>query len=243
MFTRLLLASTSTLALVGFAAAADLPVTPPPVPIFTWTGVYIGGQIGYAWAKDNGNLSNQGPLGGTIVPSAFVSSTSNSQGVLGGAHMGYNWQINQWVLGLEGEVDGTSLRKTVLPVSYVSSTTNLFIQGSILGRLGYAFDRVLVYATGGGTYGAIHNSYNVLGQVGSFPTARSGWTVGGGIAYAVNDNWSVRAEYRFSNFGFFYDTPIVYFISQTHHWTENQVKVGFSYKFTPTPPVAVVAKY
>jgi outer membrane immunogenic protein len=243
MFTRLLLATTSTLALVGFAAAADLPVTPPPVPVFTWTGVYLGGQIGYAWAKDNGNLSNQGRLGPVIVPSAFASSASSSQGVLGGAHIGYDWQVNQWVLGLRGEVDGTSLRKTVQPVSYVTSTTNLFIQGAILGRVGYAFDHVLVYAIGGGTYGAIHNSYKVLGQPDSFPTARSGWTVGGGIEYAVNNNWSVRAEYRFSDFGSFTDNPIVYFVSESHHWTENQVKAGFSYKFTPAPPAAVVAKY
>jgi outer membrane immunogenic protein len=246
MLTRSLLASACTLALVGVAAAADLPVTPPPVPVFTWTGVYLGGQIGYAWAKDNGNLWNYGPLGGTVVPAAFVSSATSPDGVIGGAHIGYNWQVNQWVLGLEGDVDGTSLRKTILPVSYVSSTTNLFVQGAILGRVGYAFDHLLLYATGGGTYGAIHNTYNVLnslGQVGSFQTARSGWTVGGGLEYAVNNNWSVRAEYRYSNFGFFYDSPIVYFISESHHWTENQVKVGFSYKFTSAPSTAVAAKY
>jgi outer membrane immunogenic protein len=135
------------------------------------------------------------------------------------------------------------LNQSIRPLSYLYSTTDLFLQGAILGRIGYAFDHLLVYATGGWTIGAIHNSYNVNGNIGSYPTARSGWTAGGGLEYAIDNNWSVRAEYRYSNFGFFYDSPIVYFITQTHHWTENQVKVGFSYKFTPTPPVAVVAKY
>jgi outer membrane immunogenic protein len=75
-------------------------------------------------------------------------------------------------------------------------------------------------------------------------TTRNGWTVGGGIEYAVTDNWSVRAEYRYSNFGFFYDGQVVYLgIFQGHRWTENQVKAGFSYKFVSSAPPAVVAKY
>jgi outer membrane immunogenic protein len=243
MFTRSLLASACTLALVGSAAAADLPVAPPPVPIFSWGGFYLGGQIGYGWGNDNGNIYNFGPLGPIPAANAVASIITNPHGVVGGAHIGYNWQVNQWVLGLEGDVDGTGLSQTIQPLPYVSSTTNLFLQGAILGRVGYAFDHLLLYATGGGTYAAIHNNYNVLGNIGSYATTRSGWTVGGGIEYALNNNWSVRAEYRYSNFGFFYDSPIVYTITATHHWSENQVKAGFSYKFMSAPPAAVVAKY
>ena len=73
MFTRLLLASTSVLALGGFAAAADLTPTPPPVPAFTWAGLYLGGQIGFAWANDTGYVSNTGPISGPIGPSLAPS--------------------------------------------------------------------------------------------------------------------------------------------------------------------------
>jgi outer membrane immunogenic protein len=243
MFTRSLLASACTLALAGSAIAADLPVTPPPIPVFTWSGVYLGGQIGYGWGNDNGNVYNFGPLGPVTVPNAFASSGTNPHGVVGGAHIGNNWQVNQWVFSLESDVDGSGLSQTIQPLSYVSSTTNLFLQGALLGRVGYAFDHTLIYATGGWAIGAIHNTYNVAGQTGSYPTARSGWTAGGGLEYALNNNWSVRAEYRYLNFGFFYDSPIVYLVTQTHHWTENQVKAGFSYKFTSAPPPAVAAKY
>ncbi|HXW69843.1 MAG TPA: outer membrane protein [Methylocella sp.] len=241
MLKRSLLASTCILTLAGAANAADLTPLPPP-PVFTWAGFYLGGQIGYGWATDNGNIYNFGPLGPIAAANAVAPSSTSPDGVVGGAHVGYNWQLAQWVFGLEGDVDGTSLKQTILPLPYVSSTTNLFIQGTILGRVGYAFDHLLVYAIGGGTWGGIHNTYNVSGTIASYPTARSGWTVGGGLEYAVTDNWSLRAEYRYANFGFFYDSPIVYFVTQTHHWTENQVKLGFSYKFTSPPPVAVVSK-
>ena len=254
MFTRLLLASTSVLALGGFAAAADLTPTPPPVPAFTWAGLYLGGQIGFAWANDTGYTSNTGPITNqigpgvgtfvtTVVPAGTFSSVANPSGVIGGAHLGYTWQVNQWVLGLEGEIDGVGLSKTVVPVFYVSSTTNSFLQGALLGRAGYAFDNILVYATGGGVEALIKNRYNVVSNFNALTDERKGWTVGGGIEYAVNNNWSVRAEYRYSNFGVFYDPSVVDFVTVAHHWTENQVKVGFSYKFTPASPAAVVAKY
>ena len=84
--------------------------------------------------------------------------------MIGGAHVGYNFQINQWVLGLEGDVDGSSLSKTVAIAPFsnyyrnfvpTSVHSSLGVQGSIRGRLGYAFDRILVYATGGIAFGGI----------------------------------------------------------------------------------------
>jgi len=245
MSTRLLLASTCALALAGPAAGADLPAAPPPppAPIFTWAGVYLGAQVGYAWGSDKGYISGLGPLGPT-VQSVSIASAVSPQGVIGGVHIGHNWQVNQFVFGLEGEVDGTTLNKTIQPAVYFSSRTRAPVQGSIRGRVGVAFDRTLLYATGGLVYAAILNSYSVLGAQNDFRTTRSGWTVGGGIEYAVTNNWSLRAEYRYSNFGFFYDGPVFSpSIFQGHRWTENQVKAGFSYKFTSAPPAAVVAKY
>jgi outer membrane immunogenic protein len=242
MFRRSLLASALILALAGSTVAADLSVTPPPVPVFTWRGFYLGGQIGYGWGNDNGNAYNYGPLGPIAAVNAVAPSSTNPHGIVGGAHVGYDWQWNQLVFGLEGVVDGTSLRQQVQPLPYLTSSTNLFLQGAILGRVGYAFDHLLLYATGGADFGAIQNNYNVIGNIGSYGQTSNGWTVGGGIEYALDNHWLVRAEYRYANFGFFYDSPIVYTITETHRWTENQVQVGFSYKFTSAQPAVVVTK-
>src|SRR5271166_3049978 len=111
MLRRILLASVGAVALAGTAVAADLPtrapppIYVPPVPIFTWTGIYVGGQIGYAWGTSNTNIGDN--FGD------FISFSTNNSGVIGGAHVGYNLQLSQFVIGLEGDVDGSSLSKTV----------------------------------------------------------------------------------------------------------------------------------
>ena len=306
MLRRILLASVGAIALAGSAFAADLPsrapppVYVPPAPVFTWTGVYVGGQIGYAWGQSDPTISDGGYANGfTPIPipipttpgiTAFASSApapfdpftsysysdfnrfnNNANGVIGGAHVGYNYQINQFVLGLEGDVDGSSLSKTVnfAPFSnyyqdYIPTTvhSNLGVQGSIRGRFGYAFDRVLVYATGGVAFGGFNTSistdyanalfYPAFFGSDSFSNTRVGWTVGGGLEYAITNNWSVRAEYRYTDFGpsnnvlansfpgFNGD-----FLGATVHTNliENRVQVGFSYKFDTAAPAPVVAKY
>jgi outer membrane immunogenic protein len=271
MRRQFLLASVAAIALTGSAFAADLPsrapppVYLPPVPIFSWTGLYLGGQIGYAWDRDSENLGFSEPPvivdGVVLFPGAFIndSFSSSPQGVIGGAHIGYNLQINQWVAGLEGTVDGTSISKSAFdPFSGLSVGTRADIQGSIRARAGIAWDRFLVYATGGAAFTGIRNTYNdttgfVTGVPGTSETisrTRAGWTVGGGIEYAITNNWSVRAEYRYSDFGHYTDTPLVAFVtpfgdtlSVQHHLTENQVQAGFSYKFDSLAPAPVVARY
>ena len=161
-----LLASVGAIALAGSAFAADLPsrapppVYVPPAPIFTWTGIYVGGQIGYAWGTSNTNLGDN--FGD------YTSFSTNNSGVIGGAHVGYNLQLSQFVIGLEGDVDGSSLSKSVSGDPYcvrrfltLCTTTisgNLGVQGSIRGRVGYAWDRVLLYATGGVAFGGFNGS-------------------------------------------------------------------------------------
>jgi len=241
MFRKFGLASLSALALTGAAAAADLPAAPPP-PAFTWAGLYVGGQIGYAWGEDNGNLWLFGNPGALKIATGYAPSSVSPAGVIGGAHVGYNWQINQFVVGLEGDVNGTGLKRSINPVPGVLSTVSSPVQGSIRGRVGYALDRTLLYATGGVNFGWIHNQYDILGG-NSFSTTNTGWTVGGGVEYAIDYNWSVRAEYRYTHFHYYYDGPIVYpNVFQSHQFSQNQVQVGFSYKFGAPAP-AVIAKY
>jgi outer membrane immunogenic protein len=264
MRRQFLLASVGALAITGSAFAAEpLPPPPPPVPIFTWTGLYAGLQVGYAWDRDPVTVTNSDAVTGVVFSDTFGA---NPDGVIGGAHLGYLKQIDQWVIGLEGSVDGTSvsINRVNSPFGFTSAlgfaglpilaslNTSSAVQGSIRLRAGIALDRVLLYATGGAAFAGIEKSYTAGVPVfltESITQTRSGWTVGGGLAYAVTNNWSIRAEYRYSDFGRLIDFPFAVLISPfgllsvQHRLTQNQVQFGISYKFDTMAPVPVVAKY
>jgi opacity protein-like surface antigen len=220
-------------------------------------GIYIGGQIGYAWGAGNFNETLIDPVTGTLIN---TSVGGKPNGVIGGAHVGYNLQINQWVIGLEGTVDGTSLSNTAVaffPVAFRGSTltaqTTADIQGSIRGRLGIAWDRVLIYGTGGVAFGGFNTDVSIAAPAvpffasRSFSNTRVGWTAGGGIEYAITNNWSIRAEYRFSDFGTIREGLGLptggRFFNEHRRLQENQVQAGFSYKFDIWAPAPIVAKY
>jgi outer membrane immunogenic protein len=230
MFRNVLLSSAALIALSGAALAADLPSTrapaaPPPIPVFSWSGLYAGGQIGYAFGDD--------------ADTRVITSVSTSpSGVLGGAHIGYNFEpaLGGIVLGLEGDVNGSSYTATSANYYTIKSPVN----GSIRARAGFAVDRALFYATGGAAFASFNDSYVFSGD--SSSTTRVGYTVGGGIEYAVTNEWSVRAEYRYNNFGTFTDTLPIAGTTVSHKETENQVLAGFSYKFA-SPVAPVVARY
>jgi outer membrane immunogenic protein len=243
MHRQILMASVGALALTGSAVAADLPLQPayPPAPLFTWTGLYVGGQIGYGWGSDHASITN---------PVFYIPYTATPGGVIGGAHLGYNLQLGPWVAGIEGDVNGTSISQSKTGFflgDTFTERTNL--QGSIRARAGYAFDRVLFFATGGAAFGGFNNTYATPFGYDSVSRTRSGWTVGGGLEYAITNNWSVQAEYRYSDFGHYNDYPVNSFpipVGATfvqHHFTQNQVQVGFSYKFDSFPLAPAVARY
>jgi TonB-dependent siderophore receptor len=237
-----------------FATSANFP--------FDWTGVYLGGQIGYGWADNSGRGFASTP-GGLFA----AGPVSDAQGVIGGGHVGYNYQFDQWVLGVEGSVDGATIsRDTLIPVvdptgagSGAGSLTGTFrsdLQGSVRARAGYTFDRLLVYGTGGLAIGQFSSQLSLAGVdlIGLFYSAtgersstRTGWTAGGGFEYALNTHWSLRSEYRYSDFGYWRDDyPVAvdgYQLTATRHVSQNQVQVGFSYKFggpEPDPAAAIV---
>jgi outer membrane immunogenic protein len=231
---KILLSGVALASLSVGAFAADLPsrkeapIYVPPPPVFTWTGVYVGGQVGYGFGRDR-----------ILTPAAVTGFSPN--GVVGGAHIGYNYQVAQFVFGLEGDVDGASYKGTVATPAGFTDTTRIAIDGSVRGRIGYAFDRALFYATGGAAFASIQNSYRAPG--GAFTSlghSRVGWTVGGGIEYAITNNWSIRAEYRYTDYGRYTD---ILTVPVSHHPTDNRVMAGFSYKFDMFTPAPVVAKY
>ncbi len=239
---RKLFATTALCLASGVALAADLPnekgppvyAPPPHPPAFSWSGVYLGGQVGYGW----GTADPYDTFEDISLPGLAQS------GVVGGVHIGYNYQVAQFVFGLEGDVNGSSETdsNTFGDVNY---TLRKNVDASIRGRIGYAFDRVLIYATGGGAYGNFHTSYAEGGDYDSFNNSRIGWTAGGGIEYAIDNNWSVRAEYRYTDYG-----NINNFLANTvgdnvsTHIRDNRVQAGFSYKFDLwAPPAPIVSKY
>lgn len=232
----------------GGALAADLPTAkgppvytpPPPPPVFSWSGVYIGGQVGYGWGTSS--ASDLGP-----TTPGFIDSYGTS-GIVGGAHIGYNYQISQFVFGLEGDVNGSTERGSGFdPALGNTLSIHKNYDASIRGRIGYSFDRVLVYATGGGAYGDFRTSYAGPGGFdGDFNNGRFGWTVGGGIEYAIDNNWSVRAEYRYTDYGHLNNLPLATYAGDavSQHLRDNRVQAGFSYKFDMfAPPTPVVSKY
>ncbi len=192
MFRKILLSTAAVVAMSGAALAADLPTTKgppvyaPPPPIFTWTGIYIGGQVGYEFGR------------AYPATTGFNFPAYSPDGVVGGGHVGYNYQFGQFVAGVEGDVNGSSYRGN----NGIGASKDP-IDGSVRGRLGYAWDRALIYATGGVAFGDFNHS-NVFGD--SNWAGQVGWTAGGGVEYAIDNNWSVRAEYRYTDFGRYYFT-------------------------------------
>lgn len=234
MIRKVLICSAAMAAISTAALSADLPssrapVAPPPIPVFSWTGVYLGGQVGYAFGND------------TLTNAAGATVSASPKGVIGGAHAGYNYQFpgNGLVLGLEGDINGSGYKGTGNLAGVNLYTTKIPVEGSIRGRAGFAVDRALFYATGGAAFGSIKDSF-VTGDTSS--TTRVGYTVGGGIQYAITNDWSVRAEYRYTNYGTFTETLPIAATSVLHKDTENKVLAGFSYMF-PTILAPVVARY
>jgi outer membrane immunogenic protein len=252
------------------AFAAELPPPPPPTPVFTWTGIYVGGQIGYAWANDNIYYTAFDPVSGLGFSNSVYSPPTS---VIGGAHIAAMYQIDKpgggFVLGLEGSVDGTNLNNTVAAAlgafggSAVSASTSTEIQGSVRGRFGIAWDRFLMYVTGGVAFAGFNTTYSTIGNLSglaainggapffasnSFSNTRVGWTAGGGVEYAVTPNWTVFVEYRYTDFGDVGNTLLATNVFSTvpglaggvlysnRTLNQSQVQVGFSYKFDINAP-------
>jgi len=227
MIRASLIATVVTIALTLMASAADLPrkapvYTPPPPQMFSWTGFYVGGNAGWGSLRDNGETFCVNPFGVLNGPGCSAQTATGDQirgdGFIGGAQAGYNWQLNNWVLGVEADIQGADVKGTVAapitlvgPVPIVAAIENanekLEWFGTVRGRLGVAFDRVLIYGTGGLAYGHVKVDQNSVPVPGPgpflFPSSASatktGWTAGGGIEWAFADKWSTKIE------GLYYD--------------------------------------
>jgi outer membrane immunogenic protein len=187
-------------AVAGPALAADLgpyrsparQSSLPPVEYsqpFSWSGLYMGVQLGYA--------------GGNTEASSGSSAGFNqaydykSEGWLGGAHAGYNFQRGNLVYGLEADLEKSGQKGNGVGSLGGNQSTDINWQGSLRGRLGLAFDRTLVYGTAGWAFGDVkveRGAYN-------YADVRNGWTAGVGVEHMLTQSLSARIEYRYTDFG------------------------------------------
>jgi len=215
------------LALTELAWGADLSPPPPP-SYYDWTGLYLGLNAGYASAKMSETPSDGSGSGSASIP-----------GGIGGAQIGYNYQVGGVVLGFEADFDGSMATKSITAGS-ASGTVQIPWIGSLRGRVGYAFDRLLVYATAGGAATQVLANVNV-GALGSASTSTTtgAWTAGGGIEAAITDNLSARVEYLYLDTGNITmaqvgGTPPPPVVTVSGRLQENMVRAGLNYRFRPT---------
>lgn len=201
MKIALLAATALSLLVSAQAMAADAVAYQESAPAaYDWTGFYVGASGGY-------------------VSTAFrgAGATETFGGGVLGAHAGYNWQYGPWVFGAEVDAAHTWNSRTAGGASVGTSW-----QSSLRARLGYAFDRTLVYATGGAAFSNLYMK-PFAGPI-SFNEGLKGWTVGGGVEHAFTDNWIARVEYRYSDFG-------KAILAGNSPANEHTIRVGISYKF------------
>jgi outer membrane immunogenic protein len=235
---KILLGAVALAAFAGPAFAADMPArtytkAPPytaPAVIYNWTGFYIGGHLGGAFAGDN----------------TFQSSDAR---FLGGVQGGFDYQFApNWVVGAEAQyswLTGGTNNGVLFPGgSLVTSNNNQL--GSATGRFGYTWGPALLYAKGGYAWRDNNNlGVSVAGTPAAFTTNGShkdGYTVGAGLEYMFAPNWSAKAEYQYYNFGktTFTSGPAD-IVGVSARNDEHTVKVGVNYRFGWGGPVA--AKY
>jgi outer membrane immunogenic protein len=240
---RIILAAAAATLVAGAAVAADLPSRRPPAaaaytpaPIFTWSGLYFG-------------LNGGGWINNTTTNYGFGSGKLGGGGGLIGGTIGYNWQASpNLVVGVEADVDYRTKTNVTVPFGGSTSTNDGYL-GTVRGRVGYSIDRVLLFATGGLAFGSVIApsmiSAPLLGVIG-FPAGSSGsslgWTVGGGVEFAITPNWSVKGEYLYADLGskvLSYNT-LALPVAVTERTAEHAARVGVNYRFNLGGPGGAV---
>jgi outer membrane immunogenic protein len=254
-----LLAGTAAF-LSGSAFAADLPARMPvkakiAAAPYSWTGCYVGGHAGVGWGHSSISDPNAGApgFGFSITPTPGDTIGMNGVGAVVGGQVGCDYQFqSNWVVGLAGDFSWANIDASETdpffngkngPIPMHAKTDFL---ATATGRLGYAWDRYLLYAKGGAAW--THNKYNFdnlanfgnsfcVGGVGCFVTAsetRLGWTAGAGFEWAFANSWSAFAEfdyYSFPNHGVTFTTQV----GGSGPYNVNQnievAKIGINYRF------------
>jgi outer membrane immunogenic protein len=210
MLKKLLLVGAASVFMAASAQAADI-VEPAP---YDWTGPYIGIQGGYAWGENDASADQE------FIDDAIVALSDEDvelngddgsiaiEGWVGGLHLGYLWQHDSLVFGIEGDgefadIDGDTdvIEAGEEPPGQLEQEIDWL--ASLRLRAGFAMDRALIYATGGLAVGGVELA--IIGEDGDEFTSEEdtnwGWTIGGGFEFAVTDELSARIEYRYTDLG------------------------------------------
>jgi outer membrane immunogenic protein len=239
----------------------------PPPPVYNWTGFYIGGNAGYGWGNSDATSNFTCPSGTAVLDCQYTipanlaavnnaaSGSLSPDGFTGGIQAGYNWQVGSGVYGIESDFNAFNLDDSLSGgAHFPSASTNYAVNASVKtdwlftfrGRLGWTVTpTALLYATGGlaVTDIKVSNAFTddfttiTFGSSDSRKT-KAGWTVGGGLEWALNRNWTVKAEYLYVDFGSVETTlvtnavvggPNVMTTSADLH--ANIVRAGVNYRF------------
>jgi outer membrane immunogenic protein len=277
------LASLSSLVLMPFASAADMPAKapaykPPVVITQSWTGFYVGGNIGGGWGNRSVDYAPNDPASVALFAPATAgappSETFRTSGVIGGIQLGYNWQFNRnWLAGLETDFNWSDMKGSGTSGGIIgglfpfTAPVDEHIKwfGTVRARLGYLpVDNLLLYLTGGFAYGQVEHtaSYVTFGgatgaNIGGFSAVCAGggttclagastgtgvgWTVGGGLEYAIWQHWTIKGEYLFVSLDSqsVTETALVFvggtapssFNANFGRTTFNVARVGVNYRF------------
>jgi outer membrane immunogenic protein len=275
---KILLAIASLVLGAASAQAADLAAHYTKAPMvaaaYNWTGFYVGANIGGQWGSADPTTSTvfspTGYFATSSVPAiaAVGAQNVNSSSVTGGFTAGYNWQVNQAVLGLEGDINyfgfkgsatGSAVYPCCAPTAFtVSSSVSADWLATIRGRIGFlATPTWLIYATGGAAIAEVKGNFNFTDtfasatESGTIRDTRVGWTAGAGTEYAFGGGWSFKAEYLYVDLGRASATsnnlaafvPAISFPTNVYTHSvdirSNIVRVGVNYKFGGP----VVARY
>jgi outer membrane immunogenic protein len=224
---RSVLACVGLLAMATSAVAADLPRRyPPPVPykapmpmFYNWTGFYLGINGGGGWGRSNWDSGIFGTTGDFDLSGGLVGGTA-----------GYNFQAGPAVFGIEGDIDWSNIRGSTSGLTCAPGTcfTNNTYLATLRGRLGYAWDRVMPYVTGGVAFGNIKANFTGLTEATSDHT---GWTIGAGIEGAIFGNVTAKLEYLYVDLGSFNCPAASCGLPTSVSFNANVVRAGVNVRF------------
>lgn len=221
-------AAVVTQTVCSLAVAADVPGLPHyqgpaaiyKAPAFSWTGFYLGVNAGYGFGTSDWS-------------SATTAASLDPQGALVGGTVGYNWQTGVWVLGAEADAGAAWINASTAGGSGLCAgslgceTHNTFL-GTARARVGYAFDRIMPYVSGGAAFATVKMSPNTGGGETDF---QFGWTAGAGLEYAYKGPWSVKFEYLYTDLGTAACGAATCGTDTDVSYKANVVRAGLNYRF------------
>ena len=253
-------AGVTLISVLGAAGAAQAQVP-------NWTGAYVGVYAGGAWGNSDAVTTSSCPttfgyycITNVTTNAAAVNATGtgtvHGSAFIGGIEAGYNWQVNNFVYGIEGDygffnLNGSRTASGTYPLAFnplitgdtynVTTTFDTNWLFTFRGRVGWAVNNLLVYFTGGGavTKLAVTQAFNdsLVSESAQASKQLLGWTVGGGLEWMMNSHWTIKAEYLYVDFSDVIAGGPIRFgsysggISTSSDLTAHNARLGVNFKF------------